>query len=90
MSLEAPLFTRRLTTGEVLILTQDDGIKNYSIKVVSGTATLLGTKVINGLSSTAITLDALQVFSGSSVKGAIFTLTVGGVGSVVDFAASED
>lgn len=85
-----PLFTKRFTAGDSFTLTADDGISKYSLKVVTGTATLTGTKKIQGISSDPITMEEGDTFSGSSQNAACcLTLVVAG-GSVVDFAASSE
>lgn len=89
-ALDSPLFTKTFSTATTFNLIAEDGISKYSIKVVSGTATLLGTKSIRGITSDSVTLEEGQVFNGSSQNAACcFTLTVPPA-SVVEFVASED
>lgn len=88
--LEAPLFTRTFNGADTFTLLAEDGISKYSIKVVSGTATLLGTKSIRGITSNVVTLEVGQVFNGSSQNASCcFTLTIPPA-SVVEFIASQD
>lgn len=89
-ALQDPLFTRTFVGATTFTMLNEDGISKYSIKVVTGTATLLGTKSIRGLASTPITLEEGQVFNGSSQNASCcFTLTVPPA-SVVEMAASQD
>jgi len=89
-ALQSPLFTKKFTGGETFTLTSEDGIKTYSILLISGTATLTGTAKIGNLSSDAIDLQVGVAFNGGSQNQACcFTLVVGG-GSEVHLAASRD
>jgi len=90
MVLQDPLFTKTFIGQATFQLRHEDGISKYSIKVVTGTATLLGTKSIRGIESDEVTLTEGQVFNGSSLNSACcFTLTVPPA-SVVEVAASQD
>jgi hypothetical protein len=89
-ALQAPLFTKTFIGAETFELLPEDGIAKYSIKVKTGTATLLGTKSIRGIASDSIELEEGQVFNGSSQNAACcFTLTVPPA-SVVEVAASQE
>jgi len=88
--LQAPLFTKTFIGADTFELNPDDGIKKYSIKVVSGTCSLLGTKKIQNIPSDAIELTEGQVFNGSSQNQACcFTLTIPPA-SIVEVAASSE
>jgi len=90
MVLQDPLFTKTFIGATSFTLLHEDGISKYSIKVVTGTATITGTKSIRGIQSDAITLQEGQVFNGSSQNSACcFTLDIPPA-SVVEVAASND
>lgn len=85
--LNESLFTKKFTTATVFTVLQEYGIREYSIKVVSGTATLLGGKKIGNIQSDAIDMVEGDTFSGNSQNSACcFTLTVAPA-SVVQVAA---
>ncbi|NRA13447.1 MAG: hypothetical protein HRT57_15995 [Crocinitomicaceae bacterium] len=89
-ALDNPLFTRTLIGATTFTLLHTDGIGKYSIKVVTGTCTILGTKSIRGIISDAVTLEEGQVFNGSSQNASCcFTLTVPPA-SVVELVASNN
>jgi hypothetical protein len=89
-AIEAPLFTKTFIGADTFTITSEMGIAKYSIKVKTGTATLLGTKTIAGITSDAVSLEEGQVFNGSSSNSACcFTLTIPPA-SVVEVVASEE
>jgi hypothetical protein len=88
--LENPLFTKTFVGADSFTMLNTDGIAKYSIKVVTGTCTILGTKSIRGINSDAVTLEEGQVFNGSSANASCcFTLTVP-PGSTVEMMASAE
>jgi len=86
---ESPLFTRRLTDADSpFTLSSDSGITKWSIKLVSGAATLKGTRKLGDLESTPIDLAEEQPINASDEDGnCCFELEIAG-GAIVDFIAA--
>lgn len=85
--LNESLFTKTFNTPDPFTMLAEYGIRQYSIKVITGSATLLGGKTIGGIESDAVTLSEGDVFTGDAPNSACcFTLTLA-MGAVVQVVA---
>lgn len=86
-----PMFTRRLTSADSpFTISKDSGIAKWSMLLVSGAATLKGTRKIGNLESTPIDLVEGSPINASSSDGVCcFVLEIAG-GAFVDFLAASD
>lgn len=81
------LFTKKFTSATIFEVLAEYGIREYSIKVVSGSATLLGGKTIGDVQSDAIDMVEGDTFTGNSQNSVCcFILTINPA-SVVQVAA---
>lgn len=87
--LQNTLFTRKLIAGESLTITNDDGIRKFAIKVVSGTADLTGTKSVGGLASNTIQLAEGESFS-AGTQSQMCCFTLDNITGVVNVSAASE
>lgn len=86
------VFTKQISNS-AFVLERTDGITHISVKNNSASAqdiTITGDLVVNGLSSTAITLsqgDIATITSNSPIEG--ITITSGGASALADIIATQ-
>lgn len=82
------LFTKRLTAADSpFTIDENSGITKWSMRLVSGAATLTGTKKIGSMESDAIDLvEGVPVNAYDEDSPCCFTLAIAG-GGIVDFMA---
>ena len=86
------VFTKQVSNA-TFVLERTDGITHISVKNNSASAqdiTLTGDLVVNGLSSTAITLsqgDIATITSNTPIEG--ITITSGGASALADIIATQ-
>ncbi len=85
--LNKELFSSTLTDAESpFVITKDDGITQYSIKLLAGSATITGSRKLNGISSSAVPMDVNEPINGSVSEGVAVTITIAPGGSVAILA----
>ena len=87
------LFTRRITGaigGTTFNIITNDGIAKYSVLLISGSATILGTMTLDSLASTAVPLQVGIAFNDTSTYQPVAATIQIDAGAVVDIMASND